>query len=171
MRDLPPCPKDKGAERTGLKWCCLEKYWQNYCLPVLLSSLPSDMAEIWSSFCLGSPVRRPRWARTQICWACGKRSPGCVRARVGFGSQRRESFALLLTESQRTWDSLYGATPAEKLPTQAACTADVQAAQTFSEVWCVWLSVHAYHLTITRTGRKVWLFLFFIVVVVIFFSF
>lgn len=163
MRGLLPCPKDKGSGRTDLKLYCLEgveKY--KYCLlPLLLSSLPSSpqtwlragAAPVWTLFSITHAGPKHR-----ICWACGKCSSGCVTASVGFGSQGREYFALFLVQSQRAWDSLCWGYPSWKLAHTGCMWCRCSSCGTFSEVWCVWLSVHAYHLTITRTGRKVWLF-------------
>lgn len=136
---------------------------------VLLAQQPSDMARSgavsawtllarsWSSFCLGSPVPHPLWARAQDLLSTWEMLPWLCESTCGFLGRREGSLLPYFSHSHRELEiHCVVAASAEMLPTQAACTADVQAAQTFSDVWCAWHSVHAYHLTIIRTGRKVW---------------
>lgn len=168
MCDLHPCLKDKGSGRAELKWCCLERHWQkNSHLPLLLSALPSSFqtwpragaVSVWTL--LSITHAGPKHS---ICWARGKCSSGCVRASVVLGHREGRLLPYFSCNHSLRFIVL-GLPQLKSCPHKAACPEDVQAAQIFWEVWCVWLLVHAYHLTITRTGRKVWRF--FVVVVLI----
>lgn len=122
---------------------------------VFLAQQPSDVAESWSSSCLDSCPSPTLGQNTGSAEHVGN-APLAGWQQVWVLGHREGSLLPYFSCNHRELEiHCVGATPAENLPTQAACGADVPA---FSEVWCVWLSVHAYHLTITRTGRKVWLF-------------
>lgn len=169
MCDLP-WPKDQESVRTAIKWCCLEE-WRSIealfccsCYRLCAAALRhgQELGKLLSGLsCPTTPLCMPilgqnagsaehvliSWCESTCgCWVTGQ-AVSCPISHV-------------IAES---WSSVVLG-----LPQLIVCPQRLYLMQTFS-LWCntfsdvswVWLSARAYHLTITRTGRKVWLYVFF----------
>lgn len=98
---------------------------------VFFAQQPWEMARSWSSFCLDSPVQHPRWARAQDLLSTWEMLPWLWESKCGFWVREGRLLPYFSCNHRELDIHCVVATSAEILPTQAACTADVQADQTF----------------------------------------